>query len=67
MRLERLLLFNEDKARNRKGHSAANMAIMRHMAVNLVKNGKSSKVSIKNRRLKAGWDDRYLLKLISAV
>ena len=61
------VLFNEDKARNRKDHSAANMTIMRHMAVNLVKNDKSSKVSIKNRRLKAGWDDKYLLKLISAV
>jgi len=61
------VVFNEDKARNRKDHSAANMAIIRHMAVNLVKNDKSSKASIRGKRLKAGWDNDYLLKIISAV
>ena len=61
------VVFNEDKARNRKDHSAANMTIIRHMAVNLVKNDKSSKASIRGRRLKAGWDNNYLLKIISAV
>ena len=61
------VVFNEDKARNRKDHSATNMTIIRHMAVNLVKGDKSSKASIRGRRLKAGWDDNYLLKLISAV
>jgi len=60
------VVFNEDKARNRKDHSAANMTIIRHMAVNLVKKDKSSKASIRGRRLKAGWDDNYLLKIISA-
>jgi predicted transposase YbfD/YdcC len=59
--------FKEDKARNRKDHSASNMTIIRHMAVNVVKNDKSSKTSIRGRRLKAGWDDEYLLKLISTV
>ena len=59
--------FNEDKARNRKDHSAANMTIIRHMAVNIVKNDKSSKTSIRGKRLKAGWDDKYLLKLVSPV
>ena len=61
------VVFNEDKARNRKDHSAANMTMIRHMAVNIVKNDKSSKTSIRGRRLKAGWDDNYLLKLIFAV
>ena len=61
------VVFNEDKARNRKDHSAANMTIIRHMSVNIVKNDKSSKASIRGRRLKAGWDDNYLLKLISTV
>ena len=61
------VVFNEDKARNRKNHSASNMTIIRHMAVNLVKADKSSKNSIRGRRLKAGWDDNYLLKLISAI
>jgi len=35
--------------------------------VNLVKNDKSSKASIRGKRLKAGWDNDYLLKIISAV
>jgi predicted transposase YbfD/YdcC len=58
------VVFNEDKARNRKDHSAANMTIIRHMAINLVMNEKSSKTSLRGKRLKAGWDDNYLLKLI---
>jgi predicted transposase YbfD/YdcC len=61
------VVFNEDRGRNRKDHSAANMAIIRHMAVNLVKNDKLSMASIRGRRLKAGWDDSYLMKLLSAV
>jgi predicted transposase YbfD/YdcC len=59
--------FNEDKARNRKDHSAANMTMIRHMAINIMKNDKSSKTSMRGKRLKAGWDDSYLLKLISPV
>jgi predicted transposase YbfD/YdcC len=51
------VVFNEDKARNRKGNSAANMTIIRHMAVNMVKKDKTSKVSFRGKRLKAGWDD----------
>ena len=61
------VVFNEDKARNRKDHSAANMAIIRHMALNIVKNDKSSKTSIRGKRLKAGWDDKYLMKLLFDV
>ena len=61
------VVFNEDMARNRKDHSAENMATIRRIALNLVKADKLSKASIRGRRLKAGWDDNYLLKLISAV
>ena len=32
----------------------------------LLKNEKSVKVGVKNKRLKAGWDNRYLLKVLSA-
>lgn len=60
------VVFNEDKARNRKDNSAANMTIIRHMAVNIAKNDKSPKTSMRGKRLKAGWDDQYLLKLLSA-
>jgi len=56
--------FDEDSNRARKGNSAANMAVVRHMALNLIKADTSSKTGIKTRRLKAGWDNDYLGKLL---
>lgn len=56
--------FHEDYARNRKDNSAANMATMRHFALNLIKQDKTTKGSIKVRRKRAGWNDEYLLRLI---
>jgi predicted transposase YbfD/YdcC len=56
--------FHEDYARNRKDNSAANMATMRHFALNLIKQDKSNKGSIKGKRKRAGWNDDYLLRLI---
>ena len=56
--------FDEDDQRTRLGNSAANMAILRHMALNLIKSDKTTKMGIKNRRLKAGWDDDYLLQVM---
>jgi len=56
--------FDEDNQRARKGNSAANMAVIRHIALNLIKADKTSKIGIKNRRLKAGWDNDYLMRLL---
>lgn len=56
--------FNEDDQRARTGNSAANMAIVRHIALNLVKTEKTAKLGVKNKRLKAGWDESYLFKLM---
>jgi predicted transposase YbfD/YdcC len=56
--------FHEDYARNRKDHSAANMSTMRRFALNLIKQEKNTKGSIKGKRKRAGWNDNYLLKLI---
>jgi len=56
--------FREDHQRARVGNSAANMSIIRHMAVNLVKTEKTAKIGVKNKRLKAGWDENYLLQVI---
>lgn len=56
--------FDEDSHRARAGHSAANMAVMRHIALNLIKTEKTAKVGVKTKRLKAGWDNDYLLKIL---
>ena len=58
--------FNEDKNRSRSGFSAQNVAVLNKIALNLLKNEKSVKVGVKNKRLKAGWDSRYLMKVLMA-
>jgi predicted transposase YbfD/YdcC len=54
--------FNEDQSRLRAGHGAKNMAVVRHFAINLVRNA-NDKRSIKTRRKLAGWDTNYLRSL----
>jgi predicted transposase YbfD/YdcC len=56
--------MNEDQCRVRKGHGAENLAILRRFALGRLKNEKSIKVGVKNKQLRAGWDDSYLLKLL---
>ena len=56
--------FREDESRMRKGHSAENFVTLRHLALNLLKKDKSTKLGVKNKRLKAGWDNDYLANLL---
>ena len=55
--------FDEDRNRTHNGHSAANLAIIRHIAFNLVKQEKT-KLGIKTKRAKARWDHQFLLKIL---
>jgi predicted transposase YbfD/YdcC len=59
------IAFREDECRIRKGNGAQNFAILRHIALNALKQETTAKVGIKNKRLKAGWDEAYLLKVLS--
>lgn len=61
------MAFDEDSNRTRQGYSASNLAIIRHIALNLIKKEKSSKVGVKTKRLKAGWSNDYLLKIIGVI
>jgi predicted transposase YbfD/YdcC len=58
-------VFHDDLRRNRKGHGALNMAIVRHFAFNLVR-ALADKRSLKNRRKRAGWDTEYLTAILGA-
>ena len=57
------VVFNDDLARLRSGHGPANMAIVKHVAINLLTQAKPA-TSLKNRRKKAGWNQDYLEKVI---
>lgn len=56
--------FKEDLSRVRIQNAAENFSIIRRIALNLLKQEKTSKVGIESKRLKAGWDQRYLLKVL---
>jgi predicted transposase YbfD/YdcC len=55
--------FHEDQSRLRIGHGAKNMAVVRHFALNLVRQV-ADKRSIKRRRKCAAWDPEYLMKIL---
>jgi predicted transposase YbfD/YdcC len=57
--------FNEDSLRLRSGHAAQNIALMNKLALNLLKNEKRTKVGVKSKRLKAGWDNDYMMQVLS--
>jgi predicted transposase YbfD/YdcC len=59
------IAFNEDRSRVRKDNAPHNFAILRHMALNLLKQEHSVKVGIKAKRLTCGWDADYLLKVLA--
>jgi len=56
--------FGEDLDRKRAGHAAQNFSVLNRIALNLLKQDKSSKRGIHGKRLKAGWDNEYLLHLL---
>lgn len=58
------ICFREDDSRIRSGNAAENFAVLRHIALNLLKRETTAKCGIKARRKKAGWDEKYLLKVL---
>ncbi len=58
------IAFREDESRIRKDYAPENFAVLRHISLNLLKNEKTFKGSIKTKRLMAGWENSYLEKVI---
>lgn len=61
------IAFREDECRLRKDHGAQNFAILRHIALNCLKQERTAKVGVKNKRLRAGWDNDYLLAVLATL
>ncbi len=59
-----LVSFVEDKSRKREGYSTQNFSIINRIALNLLKNEQSKKRSVKGKRLDAGWNNDYLIKIL---
>jgi predicted transposase YbfD/YdcC len=60
------IAFREDERRVRKDHAAENLAVLRQMALNLLKREKTAKGSIHAKRLQAGWNNDYLLTVLKS-
>ena len=56
--------FGEDHSRKRTGHAAQNFSLLTRIALNLLQQDRKSKRGVKGKRLKAGWDNDYLLKIL---
>ena len=59
--------FREDESRKRKGNSAFNFSILRHIAMNLLRKENSVRSGMRTKRMKAGWCDAYLAKVLAAA
>lgn len=56
--------FGEDAHRARKDHSAENLALVRRMAMNVIRHNGPSKDSLRRRKLRASLSDDYRAQLL---
>jgi predicted transposase YbfD/YdcC len=60
------IVFREDDSRVRKDHAPQNMAVMRKIALNLLRQETTSKRGIKGKSKNAAWDNDYLLRVLAS-
>jgi predicted transposase YbfD/YdcC len=61
------LAFQEDSSRVRADHAPENLAIIRHLALNLLRRDPSRRVGLKTSRFKAALNDSYLRSILDGV
>jgi predicted transposase YbfD/YdcC len=59
--------FGEDQSRVRTGQAAANLGLVRRVAVSALQRESSIKRGVGTKRLKAAWDEKYLLKVLQGL
>jgi predicted transposase YbfD/YdcC len=60
------VVFDEDRARSRKGNAAENLALLRRLALNLLQTD-GYKASIRRKVKRAGWEEAYLFGLLAQM
>jgi hypothetical protein len=58
------VVMNEDQDRTRLGNGPQNLAVLRHLALNVMQKD-TSKGSLRGKFMRAGWDERYLARLLT--
>ena len=59
--------LKEDNSRIRKDHAPANFAVLRHIAINIISQNKSRKLSVRSKRFLATLDEEYSTELLEAI
>ena len=60
------VVFDEDGNRTRKDYAPQNLAVIRHLVLNLLRQEETCKKSLSIKRQKAGWDSDYLIKVLTS-
>ena len=56
--------FGDDQSRIRKENAPQNMAVVKHIALNMIRKAQKKRESVKGLRKKAGWDDQVLERIL---
>jgi len=58
------VVFHDDASRSRTNNAGQNLILIRHITLNMLRQERSLKKSVRQKRLRAGWDDGYMLKVL---